>query len=319
MLHAGAIAATQGVRLTRVFDVRADAAKQFAAAHESEAASSIEQMIESGLDGVIISTPPAYHESSALPFLDAGVTVLCEKPLAQSFTAAQRFAEKVRQRNAPLLIAYTLRFHPALVKLKQLVADGTLGPIHFFHCQFGGFTDLRTNHRGSSELAGGGSLADNGVHACDLFRWLVGEPTSIQAMIGNLTQRVDVEDSGSINLAIKDQCLGQISTTCALTRFSNRIEVYGTKGSAAVSFGLEPLPELLVRYNDGKTSAIDTAGLPEKRVAQLSAMLHAMKTGHCATTVNDGLAGNRLISAAYDSARTGKTIELLAEQLAVRT
>lgn len=311
-LHAGAIAATAEAKLTRVFDVRAEAAEKFAATHGAQAARSIEQMIDSGLDAVIVSTPPAYHESSSLPFLDAGVAVLCEKPLAQNFAAAQRFAEKARARKAPLLMAFTLRFHPALVRLRQLVVEGSLGPIHFFHCQFGGYTDLRTDHRGNSELAGGGSLADNGVHACDLFRWLVGEPTTMQAMIGNLTQQVNVEDSGSINLSINNQCLGQITTTCALERFANRIELYGLHGSAAVSFGLAPLPELLVRWNDGTSQTIDCAGLPEKRVAQLRALLDAVETGHCATTIDDGLAGNRLISAAYESARTGRTLELSA-------
>ena len=130
-LHAVALAAMPGVKLALVHDVRSEAAEKFAAAHNSRAAQSTAQMIEAGLDAVIVCTPPAYHEASSLPFLDAGIAVLCEKPLAQSYTAAQRFAEQVRARKTPLLIAFTLRFHPSLVKLRQLVDEGVLGPLHF--------------------------------------------------------------------------------------------------------------------------------------------------------------------------------------------
>lgn len=316
-LHATALLAMPEVQLQWVHDVRSEAAESFASTYGAKAARSTEQMIASKLDAVIVCTPPAFHESSSLPFLDAGIAVLCEKPLAQSFDAAQRFADKVRARRTPLLIAYTLRFHPAVVKLRQIVDQGTLGPIHFFHCQFGGYTDLRTNHRGNSELAGGGSLTDNGVHACDLFRWFVGDPTSVQAMSGNLTQNVSVEDAGSITLAIDRRCLGQVTTQCAMKRFSNRIELYGESGFASVSFGLAPLPELLLRLNDGSSTTIDCSDLPEKRIAQTQALLEAVRTGRCATTIEDGLQGNRLISAAYEAARTGRTVQLSAEPAAV--
>ena len=173
------------VEIASVFDVSTAAANAFASECGSRIAhTTIEMALDDHLDAVSICTPPGMHLEVALPFVHARIAVLCEKPLEANALKAKQLYDEVLKRKTLFMTAYCHRFHPAVIELKKLVAIGTLGKPIFFRNIFGGYYKLKGNHRSVLGLSGGGCVIDNCSHSVDLFRFLVGEPTEIQAVIG---------------------------------------------------------------------------------------------------------------------------------------
>jgi predicted dehydrogenase len=305
--HANALKSCDA-RLAWVYDVKPASAAALAAKSGASAVASIEQLIDARPDGVIICTPPAYHAASVQPFLDARVPVLCEKPLAQDQSAAAALAQAVQRSGSLFMVAFTQRFHPAVIELRRLVADGVIGEVHLLHNMFGGWVPVTQSHRADPRASGGGAMIDNGIHSIDLFRILVGEPIAVQAMMGNIAQPAAAEDLGVIQLQAPGPCFGQIVSTYSLPTCANRIEVYGSKGVASVQYGAPRMPLLSYQHEDQPLVEVDCSKHPERRVGQLQAFFQSIRSGVSAVPAAEGLAASRIIQAAYDSARQQRTL-----------
>ena len=130
------------------------------------------------LDGVVIGTPNATHMPISVDALDAGVNVLCEKPVATSRLEAERIKEAVDRTGAKFMIGMPMRFRSENPTLRKMIVDGKLGNIYYAKTSY-----LRT--RGipgwgtwftDKERAGGGAVLDIGVHMLDYVWFLLGKP-----------------------------------------------------------------------------------------------------------------------------------------------
>lgn len=83
------------------------------------------------VDAIAIATPAATHRSLALAALEAGKHVLVEKPLANSHADAEEMVQVAAERGLVLMCDHTYCYTPVVQKMAQLVADGSLGDIHF--------------------------------------------------------------------------------------------------------------------------------------------------------------------------------------------
>ena len=147
---------------------------------------------------------------------EAGIAVLCEKPLEASVDAAQALAGLVKQHDTLFMPAFCHRFHPAIIELKKLIDGGVLGELLLFRNIFGGYFQLGNTFRADRALSGGGALIDNGCHSIDLYRFLMGDPTDVQAHISTVLQTAPVEDLGMFNLAIGGKRHGHIVSSYSL-------------------------------------------------------------------------------------------------------
>jgi len=135
--------------------------------------------------------------------------------------------------------------------LKRLIREGVLGRAVLFRNIFGGYLRLRGNHRADPAVSGGGCLIDHCCHSMDLFRFLVGDPTEVQAVAANVSQKVPIEDFGMIHLSRRGRSFGEITASYSLKVCRNWVEWYGTKGTALVSYGNPGEPDLQFRTDDG--------------------------------------------------------------------
>lgn len=234
--HAGAYTQIPDVEVVSVYDVSRPSAARMAAATGAHAARSLEEMAAGHLDAVSICTPPATHLAVSRVFLSAGIAVLCEKPLEADLRNARKLALEVEKRDGLFMTAYCHRFHPAIIELRALIDSGALGKAIFFRNIFGGYYSLKGNHRAKPELSGGGSIIDNCSHSVDLYRFLVGEPTAVQAFGGSIMQKAPVEDFGMLHLSNNDRVFGEITASYSLKVCGNWVEWYGTSGTAIVSY-----------------------------------------------------------------------------------
>ena len=139
------------------------------------------EMIDAGVDGVVIATPSALHADQAVAALEAGVAVFCQKPLGRTAQETRRVVDAARAADRLLGVDLSYRFTAAALAIREQVAGGTIGPVHsvdlVFHNAYGPdkawFKD--------PALSGGGCVIDLGIHLVDLLLWTLGFPAVEEA------------------------------------------------------------------------------------------------------------------------------------------
>lgn len=310
--HLAAYRKCRGVEIASVYDQRKSAAKAFAEEAGARVARSVDEMAtRDGLAAVSICTPPSAHLENCKPFLAAKVPILCEKPLAASAAPAAKLAAAARRSRSVFMMGFCHRFHPAIIELKKLIKRGLLGRPILFRNIFGGYVPLKGNHRARPDLSGGGCLIDHCSHSIDLFRFLVGEPTHVQARGGNVVQKLPVEDFGMIHLERDGNTFGDITSSYSLKVCGNWVEWYGTKGTAVVSYWNEGHPDLAFRVQGGSWTPVDCSRHPDRFTGQIRHFLACVRSRRKpSVSAEDGLKANHIVAAVYRSAARGKLISL---------
>jgi len=308
--HTEAYSKIENVKLTAAFDTHRPAAESLAATFNGKAFDSIEALADAGVDAVSICTPPGTHLRCVEPFLKRGIAVMCEKPLAATLADAEALSKIVRAGKAPFMIGFCHRYHGPIIELKKLIDQGTLGNALMMRVIFAGLGRFISNHRVNPALSGGGCLIDNGAHAIDLVRFLAGEPTQTQAMIGKTNPSLAVEDVCVMQLTCGNGALIQISSSYAMPAGQSTLEFYGSEGSARVPYGTHNLPDLSYRLRDHPEPIIvDCTAHPDRFFAELSHFIECVRTGaQPAITADDGLQASRIVDAAYRSATISQAI-----------
>ena len=190
------------------------------------------------LDAVSICTPPNSHSAAVRLAVQRRIAVLCEKPLARSAAEARPMVEQAAAGGVLLACALAHRYFPPTARLREVVAEGRLGRITGFHNRFAvDYTGGRLAWKWNPAVSGGGVLLDAATHSVDLFRFLVGEVAGVQGMAQHINPLfAPVEDGAALLLSSADGAFGQVAVdwTTPLKRYS--LELYGTRGEAAVSF-----------------------------------------------------------------------------------
>ncbi|MBN2133127.1 MAG: Gfo/Idh/MocA family oxidoreductase [Sedimentisphaerales bacterium] len=148
-------------------------------ASESKSHRDFDEMLRTQPDMAVIATPHSLHAEQAIASLQAGVHVLCEKPMSDNLADADRMAEAAACGRRVLDFGFTLHFHPGLHRLKELITAGELGAVLHVHCRIGTYITLvcsRSRHQADLE----GALLFDYVHQPDVFYWLLGvEPAGV--------------------------------------------------------------------------------------------------------------------------------------------
>jgi predicted dehydrogenase len=170
------------VEIVGIADVsEATAAKAAAAAGGTQTFSDYRDLLKLDLDAVDICTPNKVHTPAALAALNAGVNVLCEKPLAVTTAEVREMGKLADKKKLKLMTAQHQRFTQGAVASKAWVDAGNLGEAYHARVRAvrrawlpaaAGFIDAK--------LSGGGPCMDIGVHALDLCLWLMDFPKPVR-------------------------------------------------------------------------------------------------------------------------------------------
>jgi predicted dehydrogenase len=150
--------------------------------------SSLDQLLELGLDGVVIATPSALHAAQARTALDQGAAVFCQKPLGRTTAETSAVVDAARRADRLLGVDLSYRFVEGARRIRQLVQSGGLGSVYAadltFHNAYGPdkpwFYD--------PALSGGGCVIDLGIHLVDLALWVL-EGTTVSRVSSHLFAR----------------------------------------------------------------------------------------------------------------------------------
>jgi predicted dehydrogenase len=302
----------EDVEIVAVADPRMDAAEAEAAKWGAAAYADGATMIrEAGLDAVSVCTPPALHLPLSCAAANAGVAVLCEKPMAPSVTDCSGMVEACRSAGVTLMVAQKKRFHPLIRRMKE-AAGGELGPIRWAVCKYAlgrvpmdWFWD---------EADGGGPLLENSIHTVDMLRHLVGEVATVYAAGGNLfnDDRAPQIDSAAVTLtfeggAVAALGLGQASEwSHAEERFYFACE----RGEAAIEGQFDCPTHWWQALRDGSKPNVDETVPPDDCFdAEIGHFLQCVRTGAEPLVSGEAARGSVAVCLAIkESIRTGQPV-----------
>ena len=307
--HLDAYKQNPQVELVAFADTELGKAQNFASEVGSVAYGSHREMLKNeNLDGVSICTVPSTHRKIALDMLNAGINVLCEKPLAISVAQAKEMTEKANEKNLLLLTAFKFRFFEEVQRTKELLEKGSLGNILNFRLMFGGPIKMAGTWYSQKEISGGGVIIDNASHAIDLIRYLFGEISSISAKT-RTCQKIEVEDTAKLTLFMKNGSFGTIDLSWNISVPSKTyIEIYGEDGTALLD--PEGVTYKFESWDEWKR-------IPNRKTLKKA---FSFQTNHFVNSIankkptilnnEDGLKSQIVIEAAYQSTKLNKEINV---------
>lgn len=288
------------------------------------------------IDAVDIAVPNYLHHEVAMACIEAGKPFLIEKPLARNVKEAREIVEAAKAKGITAVYGENMRFKPQMLKVKEMIAEGALGDVIMLRCNEIHNGPFHSPWFWDAELTGGGAVIDMGIHGLFALEWIMG------SRVKRVYAEMDV-------LKWKDHCKnGSEDTAFVVLRFENggiaelvnswasasgidvRVEVYGTQGTAFLdsSRGIGGM-KVYSQNGYGKSLEVEASLRPHvlskkgwsfPNPDEWTSHGHAYEVKHfveCvkgneqpACTLEDGLRALELVEAIYESAKTGRPVEL---------
>jgi myo-inositol 2-dehydrogenase / D-chiro-inositol 1-dehydrogenase len=312
--HARTLADLPSVDSLVVADAVPAVTAEVAARVGAEAVGTPEELLASGVDGVLIATATDAHPELVLAAVAAGLPAFCEKPLARGTAEAEAVAERVRASGVPVQIGFPRRFDPAFLAARAAVVSGELGWLHTVRS-----TTLDPAPPPAAYVAtSGGIFHDCAVHDFDAVRWVTGrEVVEVHATGSNrgeafFAEAGDVASAASI-LTFDDGTLALVSNSRYNARgYDVRLEVHGSTDSVAAGLddGL-PLRSLApgATFPAGPPHVFFMDRFAAAFRAELAAfveVVRGVRPSPC--TVDDAVAAARIADAAATSLREHRPV-----------
>lgn len=279
----------------------------------------ISDLIRDGhVDAIVIATPNYLHAAQSIAALSAGIHVMVEKPMAMNADQALQMHQVAQQHRATLMVAHCWRFDSDVLWLKERmpalgnVIRTTGYGIHTHWGPSGWFTQ--------QQYAGGGALADMGIHAIDTVRFLLGDPDprAVYAKIGTHYGNYDVDDTALVMIEWGNGTHSVIESGWWQPHMDGpeaATKIYGTAGFGQI------FPTRTVMPNADRTDVVtNTAGFPFPREAHCPQELYDTQLAYFVECVRhgrtpnpggaEGLVNMQIIDAAFASAQSGTAVQI---------
>jgi predicted dehydrogenase len=218
-----------GFRIAAVGSRSQDSADAFAATHGiPNAHASYEALVaDPTVDAIYVSTPHPFHAENAILVLGGGKHVLVEKPFTMDAAEARQVVDLAESRGLVALEAMWTRWLPHMVRLREIIAAGTLGEVRTVIADHNQKLPTDPKHRINAPELGGGALLDLGIYPVS-FAWdILGEPASVAAISSPTATGVDRQTAILLGYAGGQQA---VLHTALDTLGPNTAAVLGTEG-----------------------------------------------------------------------------------------
>jgi len=269
-------------------------------------------------NAVIVANPTALHLDVAIPAAEAGCVILLEKPVSHSMERLDGLQTAVNKSGSRVLVGFQFRFHPGMIRAKQLIADGEIGRIISAHVHFGEYLpawhpweDYRKSYAARADMGGGVVLTQ--CHSLDYLPWLVGKVESVWGFVARLSDlEVDTDDTAKIALRFEGGALGSLHLDYNQQPPAHHFEIIGTKGS--LQWNLSDGVTRIYRAEKKDWEVYPLAAGWERNVMFMEQMKHfiAVVRGEAqpACSLEDGIRVQRLVQAVHESNMTQRVINL---------
>jgi len=244
-----------GATLAAVASRDAAKAESFRVAHGGVRAHGAYEALaaDPDIDAVYVATPHVYHCANTLECLAGGKAVLCEKPFAVNAAEARQMVAAARSRGLFLMEAMWSRFFPAAIRLREIVASGSIGEPRMVQADFGFRAGWNPEGRLLNPALGGGALLDVGIYTASFASMMLGRP--IEATGFAHRGETGVDEQAAVVLRHKGGALAVLSSAIR-TSTPHEAHVWGTEGRIRV---ISPFwkPSAIEITIAGRTERID--------------------------------------------------------------
>jgi predicted dehydrogenase len=273
------------------------------------------ELLSQKLDGVVVCAETVHHCELVEAAAEAGVSVLCEKPLGVGIEDSRRIVEVCAEKGVILMTALPVRLSPAVRQVRDLVADGELGRVRALSGTNQSVMPMRERAWFvDPTLAGGGAIMDHVVHLADAFTWILGaEPEEVYAVSNRIVhpEVVTVETSGLVMVGYPGGVFASID--CSWNRPLN----YPTWGGLALSvvgdggtLEVDPGKQRMTQFGGPDKYSWVPWGFDSNQL-MIEEFLDSIDMGRRPlVTGENGLSTTVVALAALESARCGESVRL---------
>ncbi len=230
-----------------------------------------------GIDVAAIVTPNHLHHAAARAFLDAGIDVICDKPLARTVAEAEDLGRAVSESGRVFVLTYNYTGYPMVRHAREMIRAGTLGTIRVVQVEYAqDWLTMPLEASGHKQAAwrtdpersgAGGALGDIGTHAFNLTEFVTG--LRCETVVAELTAFVSgrrLDDNANVLLRFAGGARGSLWCSQVAPGHENglRLRVYGERGS--IEWAQEH-PNQLRHAAFGKTAVTISRGGPGAGIA----------------------------------------------------
>ncbi len=285
-----------------------EAAREYAIPHVFSSTEALARSPE--VDAVLVTTPNSAHLEDVLACVAAGKPVLCEKPMAMNASECRRMVDAARQANVLLGVAHVFRFDQSVVRLRERVAAGQIGApllaraeFHFMSGPAHGRTWIY-----DPKIAGGGPIADVGVHCIDTLRYILQDQVVRVSGRGISHPSVaEMETAAALTLEFSRGTLGTVLCSF-LADYRTPVELIGGAGVLRADDCLNVEKPVVVELRQGGQT-VESESVDNQLAYTLQADAFAAAVeGKAEFPIpgEEGLRNQQVLDAAYRSLRSGK-------------
>lgn len=327
--HLAAYEAVPGVRVAAIADPDAAAREKLGqryAGRPWKAFGDYRELVKSGLvDAVSVCSDHASHEELVCAAAEAGLAVLCEKPLGISLASLERMETTAREQGVVAAGVFQHRFDAVYRQTRAVVHEGWLGQLlnaHVFHSSQRTADYYRgSSWRGRRAAEGGSLLINQSIHFVDILQWICGGVETVMAHTANQihTDIIETEDTAALSLAFGNGALGGLTaSTGSHETWRVAVDLAGSDGRLRIVDGrLEDC-----RHRDGKVEdslrerllvgeaegeVVGRAYYGSGHSGQIRDFVEAIREGRApAIPLSEARPAVEVVLAAYASARSGR-------------
>jgi xylose dehydrogenase (NAD/NADP) len=293
---------------------RGDKAKAVAEAfHIPKAYESYEELLKDDeIEAVYIPLPNSLHKKWVIEAAKHGKHVLCEKPAAINTNELKEMINACNDNNVTFMEAFMYQFHPQHAKVKEIIAAGDIGEIHFMRASFSFVLGNDNSNIRLNKQLGGGSLYDVGCYCIHAIRYVLDqEPIRAYANAKLDQNGIDTTTTGLLDM--KDGIKAMFDCSFELSP-RNMYEVVGSKGTIEVTEAYRPdkndhVGIVRVKKDDGTVEEIEVHGDQYKN--QIEHFSASILKNNDPMYTNEKMVNNlKVIEACYRSIETNESVML---------
>ncbi|MEO8666318.1 MAG: Gfo/Idh/MocA family oxidoreductase [Ignavibacteria bacterium] len=213
----------------------------------------IKNITDHKIDGALITNPTSLHISTAIELAKQKIPLFIEKPLGKNLDGADELLKIVEHAGIPVLIGYNFIYHPAIIKIKELIAENKIGKVISARAQFGTFMphwhkdeEYKNSYAANASMGGGVVLTS--IHEQNYLTDMFGEIVNIKAMeTGGDNIGIDAEEGAEILLKHKSGVVSNIHLNFYQKPYFRNLQIIGSEGTILWDF---MKPEIKILFKD---------------------------------------------------------------------
>lgn len=226
-----------GIKNMAAFDIQEPRREEVRKRFDITTPASLEDAWAGKPEVIVIAAPTSLHVPLALEAAQRGCHLFIEKPLSHNMENVSKLLQAVQEKKLVTLVGCNMRFHPGIIKVKELLEEDAIGHITAAQVAIGQYLpdwhpweDYRRMYSARQEW-GGGIILD-AIHEVDYIRWMLGEVQLVACFAGKLSHlEIETEDTAAILLLFANSAIGELHLDYIQRAYSRSCHIIGEEGT----------------------------------------------------------------------------------------